>query len=118
MFYNLSLILVYIACVSTAQVSLKVGLNSIGTVGSIYFLLLRSIQNVYVLLGIVLYGISFLVWLVVLSKMEITFAYPLLSLSVIVVSVISWVFFNETFNITRLIGIVITVSGCYLVVRS
>jgi drug/metabolite transporter (DMT)-like permease len=118
MLRNLTLLFGYISCVTLAQILLKISMNQLAMAR----VNLQFFQSVFssprVLIGVVLYALSFIIWLVVLTRMELTFAYPLLSLSVVLVAIISWFFMGETFNIYRLFGMVLTILGAWLIVKS
>lgn len=115
---NLLLIFIYILCVTTAQLLLKISMMNMGMVKIDINFFVKSFSDVRIIAGTFLYGVSFIIWIITLNRVEITFAYPLLSLSVVLVAVISWLFFNETFNMIRLSGIALTIMGAWLVVKS
>ena len=70
------------------------------------------------LLGILAYVMSVVVWLLVLSRVEVSFAYPLLSVGYIVNAIAGYYLFQENLSLTRITGILIIVAGVYLVTRS
>lgn len=72
----------------------------------------------YVLLGLFLYGLSAILWLYVLSKIELSLAYPLVSISYIVVLLGSYFFFQETLSWPRLLGIALILVGVIFISRS
>ena len=115
---NLLLIFIYILCVTTAQLLLKISMMNMGMVKIDINFFVKSFSDVRIIAGTFLYCVSFIIWIITLNRVEITFAYPLLSLSVVLVAVISWLFFNETFNMIRLSGIALTIMGAWLVVKS
>ena len=105
-----------------AQLLLKEGMRRIG-----YFefawanavpIGLQVAANPFVLAGIFAYIVSVLVWLLVLSRVEVSFAYPLLSVGYIVNAVAGYYLFQENLSLTRITGILIIVAGVYLVTRS
>jgi len=118
MIKKLSLIFLYIVCVSIAQILLKIAMSNMNGMKINVDFFSSSIRDYKVILGMFLYGMSFILWMIILSRMEITFAYPLLSISVIVVSIVAWIFFDESFSIMRLFGIILTITGAWLVVKS
>lgn len=115
---NLLLIFQYVIFVTIAQILLKASINQL----DLARVDIRFFQSIFtsprVLIGLCLYGLSLIVWLIILSRMELTFAYPLLSLSVVFVSIISWLFMEETFNAYRLSGMILTIVGAWLIVKS
>lgn len=71
-----------------------------------------------VVLGLVLYGISAFFWIIALSKVELSRAYPMLSIGYLGVLLLSWWFLNEHITSIRLLGIVAICLGVYLVAKS
>lgn len=116
---GLLLILVCILCGAVSQLFLKLGMNSIGKIQFINkAVILHVFTNPHVLVGMVLYVISALTWLVVLSRLEVNYAYPLLSLSLIIVAVASWAFLGEGLPAVRIVGICLIIGGAFFIVRS
>jgi multidrug transporter EmrE-like cation transporter len=74
--------------------------------------------NPFVLAGLFAYVLSVAVWLLVLSRVEVGFAYPLLSVGYIVNAVAGYYLFQENLSLTRITGILIIIAGVYLVTRS
>lgn len=72
----------------------------------------------FVLAGLGCYVISVVVWLLVLSRVEVGFAYPLLSVGYIVNAVAGYYLFQEQLSSARISGIVIIMVGVYFVTRS
>ena len=75
-------------------------------------------MNPYVMAGLTCYVVSVMVWLMVLSRVEVTFAYPLLSIGYIVTAFAGWVFFDENMNYLRWSGILVICLGVYLITRT
>ena len=53
-------------------------------------------------------------WMIALQKLELSFAYPFMSLSFILVLVISTFFLNESFNIYKAVGVILILLGTYV----
>ena len=68
----------------TGQLSLKYGMSKIGnfslSLSTLPPVFLKAATNLHVLFGLLCYGLGFMVWLIVLSKAEVSYAYPLISL--------------------------------------
>ena len=64
-------------------------------------------MNPMVLLGFVFYGLSAALWLIVLTRADLSYAYPLLSMGYVAVVFLSRVFFNEAVTTTRVLGTVV-----------
>lgn len=69
-------------------------------------------------LGLACYGISVAMWLVALSRAEVSVAYPMLSLGYIVTAMAAWVLFNEALSMQRIAAIAIIICGVWLLARS
>ena len=69
-------------------------------------------------LALSLYGVSVIVWVVGLSRVPVSQAYPVLSLGYVVMLAPAWWLFGEVPNLQRVLGIVVIVFGVVLVARS
>ena len=119
---SFSLVMTGVLLNAAAQLLLKSGTNA---VGAFEF----STQNVvpvgwkiatqpYILAGIGCYVISVVVWILVLSRAEVSVAYPMLSIGYVVNAVAAWYLFGEAVTPVRLAGIGIIVLGVFIVARS
>ncbi len=118
----LPLIVLGVLLNAAAQLALKQGMRSIG-----YFdfrwsvsgrVLFAAATNPYILSGLGCYMVSVAVWLLVLSRVEVSYAYPLLSIGYIVTAVAGWLFFNESMGVMRWSGIIIICLGVWLITRT
>jgi len=107
---------------AAAQLLLKAGTNA---VGSFAF----SAENVlpvgwklatepHILGGLALYVISFVIWILALSRVEVSIAYPMLSVGYFVNAVAAWYLFGEPLSVMRLAGIGVIFIGVFMVARS
>jgi drug/metabolite transporter (DMT)-like permease len=64
------------------------------------------------------YGLSLIVWLVGLSRVPVSQAYPLLSLGYVINIGLAWWLLGEVPNVQRVAGIGVIVVGVVLVTRS
>lgn len=71
-----------------------------------------------IVLGVFLYAVSAFFWIIAISKLELSFAYPMLSIGYVLIFFLSVWLFREPFTITRLIGTIIVCGGLILVARS
>jgi multidrug transporter EmrE-like cation transporter len=119
---KMSVLLLVALCVTMgviAQLAMKKGMNIIGAVGlkNIFSKELFSIVfQKYVFVGITLYVLASLVWLVILSQAELSFVYPLIATGYIITALLSWFLFKENLTIFRLFGILLIFGGVYLIV--
>ncbi|MDE1173466.1 MAG: EamA family transporter [Parvibaculaceae bacterium] len=105
-----------------AQLALKQGMRQIGhfefNPAMLMAMSWRIGTNPYVMLGLACYVLSVCVWLLVLSRVEVSFAYPMVSIGYIVTAVAAYAFFGEAVTPTRIAGIAIIIFGVYLVSRT
>jgi multidrug transporter EmrE-like cation transporter len=107
---------------AVAQLFLKEGMRRIGHFEFVWANIVpigfMIAGNLFVLAGLVCYVVSVGVWLLVLSRVEVSFAYPLLSVGYIVNAVAGYYLFQENLSLTRITGILIICVGVYFVTRS
>ena len=107
---------------AAAQLFLKEGMRRIGHFEFVWAdivpITIQVAGNVFVLGGLLCYVVSVAVWLLVLSRVEVSFAYPLLSVGYIVNAVGGYYLFQENLSLTRITGILIICVGVYFVTRS
>lgn len=102
------------------QILLKQGVTYVGRIDSFRDLLSKFWQlilNPYVIGGVSIYGFTTFVWLVILSRIKLSIAYPMLSLGYVMAIPFSWLFFKETIPRVRIIGAIIICIGVYLVAQ-
>ncbi len=118
----LALIMVDVALNVTGQLSLKHGMSKLGnfalSLNTLPPVFLQAAFNPYVLLGLLCYGLGFMVWLVVLAKAEVSYAYPLISLGYVFTAILARVLIGEAVSLTRMAGILVICVGVFLVARS
>lgn len=92
-----------------AQLLIRKGMLQVGEmpVSSIFQNAGALITNVWLWLAMLCYGVSILLWMSVLSKAEVSFAYPFLSVGYVLSAVLGYVFFSESITATRIAGIVV-----------
>ena len=76
------------------------------------------ISNLWLWGAMVCYAVSILMWMAVLSKVEVSFAYPFLSIGYVVAALVGYYFFDESLTFTRIAGIMVICVGVYLISRS
>ncbi|MBO5456524.1 MAG: EamA family transporter [Muribaculaceae bacterium] len=111
--------LLSIAFGAIAQYLLKLGVmaennGSYSLIATIY----RLITNAKFLMGIACYAVSLLLWLYVLSQLELSKAYPMVSLGYIFTFILGYVFLGEPVNNYRIIGLCFIIIGVCLIARS
>jgi multidrug transporter EmrE-like cation transporter len=105
-----------------AQLTLKQGMRVIGSfsfsVENILPILMKVSFNPFIIAGLACYVLSVLVWLMVLSRVEVSFAYPLLSVGYVVTAFAGLLFFDENMGFIRWMGILVICLGVYLITRT
>ena len=72
----------------------------------------------YIIFGFIAYGISIILWLWVLSKVDVSLAYPFQALGYIVVTILAWLIFQENINLTRIIALIFISLGLIILAFS
>lgn len=114
-------ILITILLVVLGQTMAKIGMKSIGSYESTNSLLnfyIKVFLNPYVIAGTLFYGFGIFFWLYVLSKVELSFAYPFLSLTYVLVILAAWIILGEQIPPLRWVGISVICIGTLLVAKS
>lgn len=104
------------------QILLKKGMSSMGplTLGirNLKNVLLSMGLNPYVICGMAVYATGTVFWLVALSRVELSYAYPFASLSYVVMLGAAWALFKENLTVLRLAGTAVVCLGVLLVAQS
>ena len=105
---------------AAAQLMLKQGMTTLVSPLSdnIVLKLLQIVFNPWVFAGLVTFVISMASHLFVLSKVELSFAYPFLSLAYVAVAVFAYFLFREDINAWRIAGIAFICVGTVLIAQS
>src|SRR5580704_8537209 len=119
----LVLALVSVGMSAVAQLLFKMGMSAAGVRAAIAdggaSAIARTVAlNAGVLGGLALYGLGTVLWLGVLSRAELSQAYPFVGLSFVLTAVFGAVLFHDTLSPPRIAGIAAIVLGVYLVGRS
>lgn len=80
-------------------------------------MVLQLTSNLYILLGLITYMISVVVWIGVLSRVNVSIAYPMVSLGYIVNAIAAFYLFHEPLTAVRISGIFVILIGVYMVAR-
>jgi multidrug transporter EmrE-like cation transporter len=119
---SLGLILFGVVLNAAAQLLLKAGTNAVGqfafTADNIVPVGTRIAFEPHILAGVTCYGVSLVVWIMGLSRVEVSIAYPMLSLGYLINAVAAWYLFGESLSAMRLIGIGFIIAGVFVIARS
>ena len=112
--------LVAMVLVSAGQTSLKAGLNQMGGFKLADGLtgLSKLLRTPWIIVGFACYGLSSILWLDVLSKLDFSLAFPMVGLTYVFTLLIGRYFFQETIGWERMVGVGFILSGIFFLVRS
>ena len=121
--YSLLLIIASVSLGVAGQLCLKVGMNRVGAIDAASLArpvetLLSVFSMPLVWLGLACYGLSALLWLVILSRLELSRAYLMLACMYVLIPLVSWLFLGERIPPMRWLGMIVVVVGVVIVARS
>ena len=97
---------------------MKHGARSLTDTGSGAGFLGAIATNHFVWGGLACYGFSAVTWLMTLAKVDLSFAFPMLSLGFVATAVYSWLYFGEQISVNRILGIGLVVLGVLFIAVS
>ena len=119
---SFNLVILWVLLNAAAQLLLKAGTNSVGhfefSQENILPVGWQLASEPHILGGLVSYVVSAVVWIMALSRVEVSIAYPMLSIGYVVNAVAAWWLFGEAVTTMRLAGMGIILIGVYIVARS
>lgn len=117
-----SLLMLGVLLNAAAQLLLKAGTNRVGefafSMDNLVPIGTKLALNPPILAGLGCYVVSVVVWILALSRVPVSVAYPMLSVGYIVNAVAAWLLFGESLAAQKLIGIGFIIVGVFLVARS
>ena len=117
---NIILILLSVLLNCAAQLLIRKGMLIEGEVGMQNMLshVGSMITNIWLWGAMICYALSIFLWMSVLSKVEVSYAYPFLSVGYVVSAVAGYALFNENLSPIRIAGIIVICIGVILISRS
>ena len=117
-----SFLIVGVLLNAAAQLLLKAGTNSLGVitltrdnwVGEFG----RMAVELHFIAGVACYGVSLIVWILGLSRVPVSIAYPLLSVGYVINTIAAYYLLGEALTAARWTGIGFIIVGVWLVARS
>jgi len=105
-----------------AQLLLKAGTNAVGVIHltpeNWFSTGLKLATQVPIVGGLTCYVISVVVWIIALSRVDVSIAYPMLSIGYIINALGAWYFLGEAISAQRLLAIGVIIVGVILLTRS
>ncbi len=119
---SLGLILVAVILGAAAQLLLKAGTNSVGHfefyASNIVPIGMKLALQPFIVAGITCYGISLIVWIMALSRVPVSIAYPMVSLGYALNAFIAWHWLGEALSAQKFLGIGFIIVGVILMTRT
>ena len=121
--FSILIILLVTATAATAHILLKIGMNEVGEINSDSIktpgiLIKQLLSTPAVLAAIPVYAVSNIGWLIVLSKLNLSVAYPFLASLYIFIPVLSMVFLSESLTLQHWTGIIVIGIGIGVVLNA
>jgi drug/metabolite transporter (DMT)-like permease len=98
----------------SGQTLWKLGMNKIGTLEYNFNFIIRTLLDPYIFTGLVLYAVATILWLGVLSESELSKAFPIMSLSYVLVMIPAFFIFHEPITLLKIGGSILIMSGVAL----
>ena len=117
-----ALILFGVLLNAVAQLALKAGVRQLGhfdfSLANAWPVGSALATNGPIIGGLSCYVVSVVVWILALSRVEVSVAYPMLSIGYVVNAALAWYLFDEAVGPQRLLGIAVIIVGVVIVARS
>lgn len=112
-------ILISVLLNCAAQLFIKKGMIMVGEVTGglqgFLSLLPAMASNLFLWVSVFCYALSMVLWLVVLSRVDVSYAYPFLSIGYILAAAVGYFVFHEAVSLTRVAGILVICIGVILI---
>ncbi|MCX7174072.1 MAG: SMR family transporter [Proteobacteria bacterium] len=119
---SFSLVLTGVLLNAAAQLLLKAGTNAVGHfefhLDNLVPVGLKLALEPHILGGMACYAVSLVVWIMALSRVPVSIAYPMLSIGYVINAFVAWQWLGEALATQKLLGIGFIVVGVFLVMRS
>jgi multidrug transporter EmrE-like cation transporter len=107
---------------AVAQLLLKAGARNVGeihlTLENLFSVGFKVATQLPIIGGLTCYVLSVVVWIIALSRVDVSVAYPMLSLGYVVAAIGAWYFFGEALSFQRLASIGVILAGVAMLARS
>lgn len=106
---------------AAAQLLLKAGTRVLGVIDVRAGALVNSVWDAatqpYIVGGLACYVLSVAIWIAALSRVEVSVAYPMLSLGYVVNALAAWALFGEALTPAKVVGILVILAGVVILAR-
>ena len=119
---SFSLIFAGVMLNAAAQILMKAGTNAIGhfefSAANILPIGCKLATEWHILTALFCYALSVVIWILALSRVHVSIAFPMLSMAYVVNAVAAWYLLGEAFNPTKLIGMSVIILGVIIISRA
>lgn len=119
---NFSLIFTGVMLNAAAQILMKAGTNAIGhfefSMANVMPIGWRLATEWHIVTALFCYVISVVVWILALSRVPVSIAFPMLSMAYVVNAVAAKYLLGEDFNVTKLVGMGVIILGVIIISRA
>jgi drug/metabolite transporter (DMT)-like permease len=117
---SVALLVVSVSFAVAGQLTLKAGMERVGRIGAAQVAapmetIAKALREPRLWLGLFLFGVSALFWLVVLSRVDLSLAYPMVGMTYIIVVALARFLLHEQIPPLRWIGVVVVACGIALI---
>jgi drug/metabolite transporter (DMT)-like permease len=107
---------------AAAQILMKAGTNAIGhfefSVDNIVPIGWKLATEWHILIALGCYALSVVVWILALSRVPVSIAFPMLSMAYVVNAIAAWYLLGEAFSPTKLVGMGVIILGVIIISRA
>ena len=119
---SFSLIFIGVMLNAAAQILMKTGTNAVGhfefSMENILPIGLKLATEWHIVGALFCYALSVVVWILALSRVPVSIAFPMLSMAYVVNAVAAWYLLDEAFNPTKMVGIGVIILGVVIISRA
>ncbi|MDH7481204.1 MAG: hypothetical protein QHH26_04395 [Armatimonadota bacterium] len=119
---SIALILFNVMLAATGQIVLKIGTSKLGglikpnhSIFEAAFCAIRAMFTPYIFAGLMIYAFSAITWIIILSRVDLSFAYPMISLSYVLVVILSALILSEKVPLIAVPGLLLICIGVSLI---
>ena len=107
---------------AAAQILMKAGTNSIGyfefSMENVLPIGLKLATEWHIVVALFCYALSVVIWVLALSRVPVSIAFPMLSMAYVVNAVAAWYLLGEAFNPSKLVGMGVIILGVIIISRA
>ena len=107
---------------AAAQILMKAGTNAIGhfefSAANILPIGIKLATDWHIIVALSCYVVSVIVWILALSRVPVSIAFPMLSMAYVVNAIAAWYLLGEDFSPTKLAGMAVIIFGVVIISRA